>query len=99
MVLPMMEDQFERSFTGKSMSLRFDPYSEWLGVPEHLRPISHYEILGIQRFETSAEEIKKATARRMAKLQTLVSGPHGGAARKLMAQVEAARLCLLSETT
>ena len=81
------------------MGAQFDPYSEWLGIPADLRPITHYEILGIARFAADGEEIKRAAAGRIATLQLHLSGPQSGVAIQLLSQVETARACLSNEAT
>ena len=37
----------------------FDPYHQWLGIPETARPISKYRLLGIDDFESDRGVISR----------------------------------------
>ena len=43
------------------MPIEFDPYLEWLGIQITERPLDHYALLGLARFESSETliEVKK----------------------------------------
>ncbi len=73
----------------------FDPYHAWLGIPPHRQPPDHYCLLGLAAFEDRTKLIEQAAERRMADLRGHLLGEHGGAAERLLAEVAAARSCLL----
>ncbi len=73
----------------------FDPYRTWLGIPPGQRPPDHYRLLGLPLFEDRPEAIQRAADQRMADLHALQTGEHAQAARELLAEVAAARVCLL----
>lgn len=78
------------------MSNVFDPYYQWLGIPSHEQPPDHYRLLGLARYETNADVIESAADRQMAHVRTHQSGKHGEASQRLLNEIAAARLCLLS---
>lgn len=75
---------------------QFDPYYHWLGIPPDEQPPNHYRLLGIKLFEENRSVIQNAADRQMAHLRTFQAGPHGADSQKLLNQVSAARVCLLS---
>jgi len=77
------------------MSTPFDPYYHWLGIPPEDQPPDHYRLLGIERFESNPEVIRSAADRQTIHLGTYRAGPDGELAKRLAAEVQAARLCLL----
>jgi hypothetical protein len=74
----------------------FDPYEKWLGIPPSERPIDHYRLLGVTRFEKDRELIGKAAAQRFAKIQGQAKGAFAPIGKQLLVEIEAAKLCLLS---
>jgi hypothetical protein len=82
---------------GKPMSEPFDPYQTWLEIPPGKRPPDYYRLLGLRRFEKRAEAIEAAADARVAALQPHLSGDRAQPAAKLLAEVHAARLCLLND--
>lgn len=78
------------------MAEHFDPYHKWLGIPLKDQPPNHYRLLGVDRFESDREVIDAAANRLMAYLQDLSTGDHADAAQRLLNQISAARLVLLS---
>ncbi|HEY1598556.1 MAG TPA: hypothetical protein VGG64_03085 [Pirellulales bacterium] len=78
------------------MANTFDPYAEWLGIPIGKRPLTSYSLLGVTLYEPRADVIQRAAAQRIAQLQSVVNSPHAEIAKKIIAQVEAARACLLN---
>ncbi|HPM81219.1 MAG TPA: hypothetical protein PLF81_10995 [Candidatus Anammoximicrobium sp.] len=79
------------------MSVRFNPYHRWLAVPEGIQAPNHYELLGLRVGEGSAELIRSAADQRRRRLEPLLAGEHGMLARRLLAEVAAARSCLLDQ--
>jgi len=78
------------------MPSEFDPYYFFLGIPPKERPLDHYLLLGVERFEENAQIIEMAADRQMGHLQRYESGEHGDQVAKLMSKVSRARLCLLN---
>jgi len=58
------------------MAEEFDPYLKWLGIPLKDRPIDHYRLLAIERFESDSEVITNAADQRMAHLKNFATGKH-----------------------
>ncbi|HEX7449917.1 MAG TPA: lectin-like protein [Pirellulales bacterium] len=73
----------------------FDPYRKWLGISAPARPPHHYQLLGLEAFESDPETISNAADRQMAHLRTFQSGPHSALSQKLLNECSAARICLL----
>ena len=78
------------------MSDHFDPYYEWLGIPAGEQPPNHYRLLGIAPFENNPTVIENAADRLMAQLRTFQAGKHSQDSQRLLNEVAAARICLLS---
>lgn len=78
------------------MSDDFDPYHVWLGIPADQQPPTHYRLLGIELFESSADVIDAAASRQTAYLHQIASGPNRKASQKILTEVAAARRCLLN---
>ena len=74
----------------------FDPYSEWLGIPPEEQPPDHYRLLGIEKFESDTELLKKASEAKIEHLRTFQLGEKFSFSQKLMAEVATARVCLLN---
>ncbi len=78
------------------MSERFDPYHEWLGIPASEQPPHHYRILGIPPFEENPTVIENAADRQMAHLRRFQVGQHVAESQRLLNEIAAAKLCLLT---
>ncbi|HUY89786.1 MAG TPA: SUMF1/EgtB/PvdO family nonheme iron enzyme [Pirellulales bacterium] len=78
------------------MSEAFDPYRKWLGIPPAEQPPHHYRLLGVGLFEDDPDVIESAADQRMAHLRTFQAGPHSALSQKLLNEVVAAKICLLS---
>ena len=74
----------------------FDPYYEWLGIGPHEQPADFYRLLGIARFETDLARIAAAADQRMALVRSFQTGPRGVYTQRLLNELSAARLALLS---
>ncbi|HUY90376.1 MAG TPA: hypothetical protein VMV10_16690 [Pirellulales bacterium] len=79
------------------MTDSFDPYHKWLGIPPAEQPPNHYRLLGIGLFEADPDVIEQAADRQMTHVQTHKTGSHSAASQKLLNQLSAAKLCLLSQ--
>ena len=81
------------------MSLEFDPYYKWFGIPPKDQPPHHYRLLGIELFESDKEVIDAAANRQMTYLQEIVDGDNVELSQRLLNEISAARVCLLSPQT
>jgi hypothetical protein len=79
------------------MSEAFDPYYKWLGIPPNEQPPDHYRLLGVRQFEADADVIEHAADARMTHLRGFGTSQHATISQKLLNEVSAARLCLLSK--
>ena len=78
------------------MPENFDPYRKWLGIPPKDQPPHHYRLLGIELFENDPDVIDHAADRQMTHVRAFQSGKHSAVSQKLLTELSAARLCLLS---
>lgn len=79
------------------MATTFDPYQAWLGITDARRPVDHYRLLGVSKFEADGAAIGSAAASKIARLKPHLSGPHSTAAQKILDQILAAQQCLLND--
>ena len=77
------------------MSLSFDPYHKWLGIPPPEQPPHHYRLLGISLFEADPDVIEAAADQRMIHLRSFQAGQHSALSQRLLNETAAAKLCLL----
>lgn len=77
----------------------FDPYYSWLGIPPKDQPPNHYRLLGLEMFESNPTVISNMADQRMTALRNFSLGQHGALSQKLLNEVAAAKICLLSEKT
>lgn len=78
------------------MAKQFDPYHRWLGIPSWEQPPNHYRLLGLTMFESDADVIESAADQRMAHVRTFQCGEHASDSQKLLNELAAAKLCLLT---
>lgn len=78
------------------MSVPFDPYHAWLGIPPQDQPPNSYRLLGLPLFESDAEAIGHAADQRMAYLRTFQAGKYGKLSQKLLNEISNARIRLLN---
>src|SRR5687768_16796809 len=78
------------------MSEPFDPYRKWLGIPPKDQPANHYRLLGIATFESDPDVIENAATRQMAHVRTFKTGRHAALSQKILNELSAAKLCLLT---
>jgi hypothetical protein len=83
------------------MTNPFDPYREWLGIEPQQggAAIDHYRLLGLMRFESDAARIAAAADERMALVRRFQVGPRAIHTQKLLNELSAAKLCLLSPSS
>lgn len=77
----------------------FDAYYTWLGIPPAKQPPNHYRLLGLTHLEDNLDVIETAAERQSTFLRAYLDGPQVRDAERLLAEVEAARTCLLNEHT
>ena len=77
------------------MADKFDPYHKWLGIPPRDQPPHHYRLLSIDLFESDREVIDAAARRLAVYVKSCATGPHQAEAKKLLAEIVQARLCLM----
>jgi cell division protein FtsN len=78
------------------MAEAFDPYHKWLGISPEEQPANHYRLLAIREFESDPEVIESAADRQMAHVRSFQTGPHSAHSQRLLNELSAARLCLLT---
>lgn len=76
--------------------MSFNPYHKWLGIPPEEQPADHYRLLAIAKFESDADVIESAADRQMGHLRTFQTGQHSALSQKLLNELAAAKLCLLT---
>jgi hypothetical protein len=76
--------------------MAFDPYREWLGIEPHEQPADYYRLLGVARFEVDYHKIASAADDRMALVRSFQVGPRGVYTQKLLNELAAARVTLLT---
>lgn len=74
----------------------FDPYHKWLGIAPAEQPPNDYRLLGLGLFESDSDAIDAAAEQRVAFLRQCATGTQVAASQKLLNEVAAARLRLLS---
>jgi len=77
------------------MDADFDPYQEWLGIDPNNGPPNHYQLLGLNNFESDAQAIRDAADHRMSQIRRFQTGPRGMRTQRILNELAAAKLCLL----
>ena len=78
------------------MDSAFDPYQAWLGIPPAEQPAHHYRLLGLTLWEDRWDVIDVVADRQMAILKQHASGEMAATAKRLLTELAAAKVCLLS---
>jgi len=78
------------------MASAFDPYHRWLAIPPEEQPPHAYRLLGVKLFEEDTDVIASAADRQMSHLRTFQTGPHSRLSQRLLNEVAAAKVMLLS---
>ena len=79
------------------MTEQFDPYYQWLGIPQEERPINKYRLLALQVFESDEDVIANAADRQMAYIRTFQNGVHSAESQALLNELSSARVTLLNK--
>ncbi|WP_254507282.1 hypothetical protein [Anatilimnocola floriformis] len=77
------------------MSTGFDPYRKWLGIPPKDQPANYYRLLGVSTFEDDLQVIEDSAARQIAYVRTFNSGEYAPYSKKVLGELNAARVTLL----
>ena len=73
-------------------------YHTWLGIPPSHSSPDHYQILGIAHFESNSDVISSAADRQMAHVRTFQIGQNSELSQRILNDIAAAKLCLLTAT-
>ena len=79
------------------MSADFDPYYKWLGIAPEEQPPNHYRLLAIRLYEHDSDVIANAADRQMSHIRSFQSGQYSAISQRILNEISAARICLLSE--
>ena len=80
------------------MPIEFDPYFTWLGIQNTERPLDHYALLGLTRFESSEKLIDQHSVQRIELLQDIATGSEQvELSQQILNEISAARICLLDQ--
>lgn len=79
------------------MSEQFDPYYEWLGIKPADQPANHYQLLGVEIFESDPVALRRAADERMTYVRTFATGRHAKLTQKILNELSAAKVCLLDD--
>lgn len=75
--------------------MAFDPYREWLQIPDGRRPPTEHDLLGLPPGETDAARIREAALKRYTDVRQYALGPRSEEANRLLAELGQATACLL----
>lgn len=78
------------------MTEHFDAYLQWLGIRDPQRPPDYYRLLGVEPFESDPDVLTNAVDRQMAHVRNFQSGKHSSESQRILNELAAAKLCLLS---
>lgn len=74
----------------------FDPYYKWLGIAPWKQPHHHYQLLGLERFESDPQIIRVAAEQQLAYVSKYRTGRYADYAARLLEELREAQACLLS---
>jgi|GEM_PF-4188692 len=78
------------------MSGTDNPYVDLLGISPEDCPPNYYQLLGLPPFESDPDAVQEALAARMRLLKGIRTAANNEACRRLVAELTAARVCLLN---
>jgi len=73
----------------------FNPYAEWLGLTSVDQRPDHYTLLGLNRFESDAQQVKQAADRAATRVRSFRPGDKARDWARLLDEIEEARKCLM----
>jgi hypothetical protein len=77
-------------------TLDFDPYWQWLRIPQDRRPPNYYDLLGLPPFEADQERIRAAYRERYHRVRRYHIGGHEDDAHRLIDELAESHGCLTS---
>jgi hypothetical protein len=77
------------------VEVSFDPYREWLGIPDGCPPTDHYGLLGLPKFENDVETIARRADALLASFRRIRPGEHVLPWQRILDQLVIAKACLL----
>jgi hypothetical protein len=78
------------------MSVDFDPYRNWLGIPANEpRPINFYRLCGVELFEPDSDIISLNADKQLDYIRRFSHGPQSEIAESLLTEISKAKLTLL----
>ncbi len=75
--------------------MAFDPYEEWLQIPDNRRPPGPFDLLGLSPGETDERRIRDATAARYERVRQFALGPRRNEANRILSELAQAMAALL----
>ena len=71
-----------------------DVYRDWLGIKEAERPLNHYQLLRLKKFEDDPEKIRGHYRKLNAHVRKYAAGQYGSESQALLNELAKAMLCL-----
>ena len=76
------------------MAAQLDVYRDWLGVQDAERPLSHYQLLRLKKFEDDAGKIREHYRKMNAHVRKYAAGDFAKQSQDLLNELAKAMLCL-----
>lgn len=76
------------------MEKQLDVYRDWLGITETARPLDHYQLLRLPRFEDDAAKIRAVYRKMNAHVRKFATGEYAAQSQALLNELAQAMLCL-----
>jgi len=76
------------------MAKQLDVYRDWLGIPAAERPLDHYALLKLKRFEDDVDKIRSSYRGLNAHVRKYQTGEFGPQSQQLLNELAKAMLCL-----
>ena len=76
------------------MSTTLDPYREWLGITETARPLNHYQLLRLKKFEDDPAKVREHYRKMNAHVRKFAAGEFAKQSQDLLNELAKAMLCL-----
>ncbi|MFP6610701.1 MAG: LamG-like jellyroll fold domain-containing protein [Pirellulales bacterium] len=80
------------------MAKGIDVYYEWLGIKPEDQPPNHYQLLGVDLFESDEHILSRAADERMVFVRTFATGQHSNQSQSLLNEIAAATHCLVDDS-
>ncbi len=76
------------------MATQIDVYKEWLQIPDAERPLNHYQLLRLKKFEDDAAKIRGNYRKMNAHVRKYAAGDYAQQSQDLLNELAKAMLCL-----